>query len=114
MTFESYSDHIFHRYNDLIDNLPNNIHEDPACNYILQKLSIFGIKMLQNMYSITPDAFLGSLKSLRPWELCSPEVSAAIDFIREHIVNMPAAEFDEWRNAKLERKDAPVGVDQKH
>lgn len=36
------------------------------------------------------------LSGLRPWEICSPDVSAAIEFCRERIVEMPVDEYEKW------------------
>ena len=36
------------------------------------------------------------LSSLRVWELCSPDVSAAIEFCRERIIEMPVDEYEAW------------------
>jgi len=36
------------------------------------------------------------LSSLRVWELCSPDVSAAIEFCRERIIEMPVENFEAW------------------
>ena len=36
------------------------------------------------------------LSALRLWELCSPDVSAAIEFCRQRIVEMPVQEYEAW------------------
>ena len=36
------------------------------------------------------------LKGLRDWEVCSPDVSAAIEFCRERIVDMTVEDYEEW------------------
>ena len=40
--------------------------------------------------------FVRVLEGLREWEVCSPDVSAAIEFCREKIIEMPVDEFEEW------------------
>lgn len=40
--------------------------------------------------------FLKVLERLREWEICSPDISAAIEFCREKIVKMPVEQFEEW------------------
>lgn len=36
------------------------------------------------------------LKGLRDWEICSPDICAAIEFCREKIVEMSVEEYEEW------------------
>ena len=36
------------------------------------------------------------LYGLRIWELCSPDVSAAIEFCRQRIIEMPVDEYEAW------------------
>jgi len=36
------------------------------------------------------------LSGLRVWELCSPDVSAAIEFCRQRIIEMPVEEYEAW------------------
>ena len=69
--------------------------------------------MLDDVRRITPEAFLCALRTLRPWELCNPDVSSAIEFVRQTVVRMSADEFDEWRQAKMYPKDVLVGSDSK-
>ena len=45
--------------------------------------------------------FLRVLATLRVWEICSPDVSAAVDFCREKIIEMPIYEFDAWFASKF-------------
>ncbi|CAG2189768.1 unnamed protein product [Mytilus edulis] len=40
--------------------------------------------------------FLKVLERLREWEICSPDISAAIEFCREKIVKMSIEQFEEW------------------
>ena len=40
--------------------------------------------------------FLRVLEGLRDWEVCSPDISAAVEFCREKIVEMPVDEYEEW------------------
>ena len=40
--------------------------------------------------------FLMVLTSLRDWEICAPDVSAAIEFCREKIVEMSVEEYEDW------------------
>ena len=36
------------------------------------------------------------LETLRDWEICSADISAAIEFCREKIVEWSIDEFEEW------------------
>ena len=40
--------------------------------------------------------FLKVLEGLRHWELCNPDVAAAVEFCRARIVDMSIDEFEEW------------------
>ena len=96
-----------------MQNLPEDVHADENCNKILQKLGMMGIEMMADTKRITPEAFLCALRNLRSWELCSPDVSSAIEFVRDNVVRMSPEDFDEWRLAKMSPKEAPVGSDSK-
>ncbi|XP_076818045.1 coiled-coil domain-containing protein 60-like [Clavelina lepadiformis] len=100
-------------YSTLTEHLPYDVHNDENCNVILEKLGMLGIEMAQSMYRVTPDAFLSALRGLRPWELCSPDVSGAVEFIRKHVAKMDEAEFDEWRNSRINQTDPIMGSDSK-
>jgi len=94
-------------------NLPTAIHDDPSCSLIVQKLSLLAMKMTEDMVQVTSSAFLASLRTLRTWELCSPDVAAAIEFVRAQIVHMATDEFDQWREAKTGEKETPMGIESK-
>ena len=36
------------------------------------------------------------LSGLRDWEICAPDVSAAVEFCRQNIVEMSVDEYEEW------------------
>lgn len=40
--------------------------------------------------------FIKILAGLREWEICSPDVSAAVEFCREKIVEMDVDEYEKW------------------
>ena len=40
--------------------------------------------------------FLRVLEGLRDWEVCSPDISAAVEFCRHKIVEMSVDEYEEW------------------
>lgn len=69
--------------------------------------------MMEDVQKITSDSFLRALRTLRRWELCSPDVSSAVEFVRDVVVRMDPAEFDEWRATKLSPQDVIIGSDSK-
>jgi hypothetical protein len=40
--------------------------------------------------------FLQVLEGLREWEICSPDISAAVEFCRERIVDLGVETYEEW------------------
>ncbi|PIK34496.1 putative coiled-coil domain-containing protein [Apostichopus japonicus] len=65
-------------------------------------------KMRANEYGpdrerkITPQKFLNVLTSLKHWELCAPDVRAAVEFVREKVVGMSVEEFEAWYRIEIE------------
>ena len=57
---------------------------------------------------------LNVIKNLRRWEICSPDISAAIEYCRENIVEMTVEEYEDWFKANfidVERpKTAPAAT----
>ena len=51
--------------------------------------------------------FLKVLERLREWEICSPDISAAIEFCREKIVKMSIEQFEEWFQNQFPRVIRP-------
>uniref|UniRef100_H2XRH8 Uncharacterized protein n=2 Tax=Ciona intestinalis TaxID=7719 RepID=H2XRH8_CIOIN len=88
-------------YTMLSENIPDEVHRDQGCEEVLEKLFMLGMQMEEGMRQVTEHSFLSSLRVLRSWELCSPEISSGIEFVREHIVGMKSENFDEWRSSKL-------------
>ncbi|XP_070578878.1 coiled-coil domain-containing protein 60-like isoform X2 [Ptychodera flava] len=80
-------------FQDLKNNLPPGFISDRRIAAIMEKLESIG-----NIESrkITPQKFLNVLSGLRSWELCSPDISAAVEFVRERVVNMAVDDFEEW------------------
>jgi len=50
------------------------------------------------------------LSALRVWELCSPDVSAAIEFCRQRIVEMPVEEYEAWFRRNFPQVTRPAVV----
>lgn len=40
--------------------------------------------------------FIRVLAGLREWEICAPDISAAIEFCREKVVEMTVEEYEKW------------------
>ena len=51
--------------------------------------------------------FLRVLEGLRDWEICSPDISAAIEFCRERIVDLSVEEYEEWFRSMFPRIKRP-------
>ena len=58
--------------------------------------------MSRDEKNITSETFLNTLGKLRKWELCSPEVVGAVDFVLVEILKeeLTQDEFDEWMNIR--------------
>ncbi|KFQ87158.1 Coiled-coil domain-containing protein 60, partial [Phoenicopterus ruber ruber] len=77
----------------LLARLPESVKSDHYVQKILKKLEKYG---KTPDLKIHPDTFLKALADLQVWELCSPEIAAAVEFVRESIVQMPEEDFSEW------------------
>ena len=47
------------------------------------------------------------LEGLREWEICSPDVTAAIEFCRERIVEMTVEEYEWWFKERFPKVTRP-------
>ncbi|NXC45886.1 CCD60 protein, partial [Penelope pileata] len=83
----------------LLARLPESVKSDHYVKKILKKLEKFG---LNPDLQIPPDTFLKVLSDLQVWELCSPEIAAAVEFVRENIVQMPEEDFSEWFQTRVD------------
>ncbi|XP_030903779.2 coiled-coil domain-containing protein 60 [Melopsittacus undulatus] len=82
----------------LLARLPESVKNDLYIQKILKKLE----KYSKNPdLKIDPETFLKVLDDLRVWELCSPEIAAAVEFVRENIVRMPEEDFSKWFQTKV-------------
>lgn len=50
---------------------------------------------------IRPHVLLKVLQDLRIWELCSPDIAVAIEFVREHIIHMPQEDYINWLQSRV-------------
>ncbi|XP_010003176.1 PREDICTED: coiled-coil domain-containing protein 60 [Chaetura pelagica] len=82
----------------LLARLPESVKSDRYVQKILEKLEKFG---MNPDLEIDPDIFLKIVGDLQEWELCSPEIAAAVEFVRESIVKMPEEDFREWFQTQL-------------
>ncbi|KFP31315.1 Coiled-coil domain-containing protein 60, partial [Colius striatus] len=82
----------------LLARLPESVKSDHYVQKILNKLEKYSkIPDLK----IRPDTFLMALGNLQVWELCYPEIAAAVEFVRESIVQMPEEDFSKWLQTKV-------------
>ncbi|KAK3748604.1 hypothetical protein QZH41_016425 [Actinostola sp. cb2023] len=80
-------------YKDLIENLPDEVKDDLCCTLVLNKLASYG--SLEGR-KISSSQFVKVLSVLRVWEVCSPHISAAIEFVRDKVVEMSEDDYEEW------------------
>ncbi|NXC75488.1 CCD60 protein, partial [Anhinga anhinga] len=83
----------------LLARLPESVKSDHYIQKILKKLEKYG---KTPDLKIHPDTFLKALADLQVWELCSPEIAAAVEFVRESIVQMPEEDFSEWFQTRVD------------
>ncbi|KAM6166387.1 coiled-coil domain-containing protein 60 [Erethizon dorsatum] len=87
-----------HWYFDLLSKLPEDLKNYRPAKKILVKLQKFG----ENLdLRVQPHVLLKVLQDLRVWELCSPEVAVAIEFVREHIIHMPREDYITWLQSRI-------------
>ncbi|KAK0681900.1 CCD60 protein, partial [Pygoscelis papua] len=82
----------------LLARLPESVKSDHCVQKILKKLEKYG---KAPDLKIHPDTFLKALADLQVWELCSPEIAAAVEFVHESIVQMPEEDFSEWFQTRV-------------
>ncbi|EPY74959.1 coiled-coil domain-containing protein 60-like protein [Camelus ferus] len=89
---------IFIKYFDLLSKLPEDLKTFRPARKILAKLQKFG----ENLdLRIRPHVLLKVLQDLRIWELCSPDIAVAIEFVREHVVHMPQEDYINWLQNRI-------------
>ncbi|XP_054852679.1 coiled-coil domain-containing protein 60 [Eublepharis macularius] len=82
----------------LLDKIPSDVMGDHRTQKVLKKLE----KFARNPdLRIRPPTFLKVLGELRVWELCSPDISAAIQFLRENIVGMSEEDYKHWLQGRV-------------
>ncbi|XP_054299548.1 coiled-coil domain-containing protein 60 isoform X4 [Pongo pygmaeus] len=94
---------ILMKYFDLLSKLPEDLKNFRPAKKILVKLQKFG----ENLdLRIRPHVLLKVLQDLRIWELCSPDIAVAIEFVREHIIHMPQEDYISWLQSRI---NIPIG-----
>ncbi|XP_060119710.1 coiled-coil domain-containing protein 60-like isoform X1 [Heteronotia binoei] len=82
----------------LLDKIPDDVMADHRTQKVLKKLE----KFARNPdLRIRPPTFLKVLGELRVWEICSPDICAAIQFLRENIVGMPEEDYKQWLQSRV-------------
>uniref|UniRef100_K7GI83 Coiled-coil domain containing 60 n=1 Tax=Pelodiscus sinensis TaxID=13735 RepID=K7GI83_PELSI len=85
-------------FSSLLSRIPNTLKNDNHIQRILKKLEKFG---KNPDVRIRPSTFLKVLNELRVWELCSPDICAAVEFVRENIVQMPEEDYKAWLQTRV-------------
>ncbi|XP_022453557.1 coiled-coil domain-containing protein 60 isoform X3 [Delphinapterus leucas] len=89
---------ILMKYFDLLSKLPEDLKNFRPAKKILAKLQKFG----ENLdLRIRPHALLKVLQDMRVWELCSPDIAVAVEFVREHIIHMPQEDYISWLQDRI-------------
>ncbi|XP_074828886.1 coiled-coil domain-containing protein 60 isoform X3 [Natator depressus] len=85
-------------FSSLLSRIPDTVKNDNHTQRILKKLEKFG---RNPDVRIRPTTFLKVLSELRVWELCSPDICAAVEFVRENIVQMPEEDYKAWLQTRV-------------
>ncbi|KAM9118351.1 coiled-coil domain-containing protein 60 [Pangshura tecta] len=85
-------------FSSLLSRIPDAVKSDNHTQRILKKLEKFG---KNPDVRIRPTTFLKVLSELRAWELCSPDICAAVEFVRENIVQMPEEDYKAWLQTRV-------------
>ncbi|XP_076437921.1 coiled-coil domain-containing protein 60-like isoform X2 [Babylonia areolata] len=99
-------------YTDLVQGIPSEQRELWYYQAILTKLRKYGLQadlddQVESTSKQSVYKFLKVLESLRDWEICSPDISAAIEFCRERIVDLSVEEYEEWFKSVFPRISRP-------
>uniref|UniRef100_A0A8C5RB42 Coiled-coil domain-containing protein 60 n=1 Tax=Laticauda laticaudata TaxID=8630 RepID=A0A8C5RB42_LATLA len=85
-------------FSTLLERIPDEIRRDRRTQKVLKKLERFA---RNPDLRIRPPTFLKVLGELRIWEICSPDICAAVEFLREYIVDMPEDDYKQWLQARV-------------
>ncbi|KAK7489376.1 hypothetical protein BaRGS_00019320 [Batillaria attramentaria] len=92
-------------FTDLLENIPQHLRNVWYYQAILNKLRKYGLVESTSKQSVYK--FLKVLEGLREWEICSPDIAAAIEFCRERIVDLSIEEYEEWFASVFPRVNRP-------
>uniref|UniRef100_H3B1G8 Coiled-coil domain containing 60 n=1 Tax=Latimeria chalumnae TaxID=7897 RepID=H3B1G8_LATCH len=87
-----------HPYIGLLSALPSSVKDNINIQQVLKRLARFGER--PNL-RIRAHHFLKVLGGLRTWELCSPDISVAIEIVREKIVQMSGEDYETWLRSRV-------------
>ncbi|ELT98833.1 hypothetical protein CAPTEDRAFT_210878 [Capitella teleta] len=86
--------HIYQQwYLDIDHAIPDEIKQDWYFTKIMSKLGKYGLVEASKQSAFK---FLKVLTGLRDWEICSPDITAAIEFCRTKIVEMSVDEYEDF------------------
>ncbi|XP_060085387.1 coiled-coil domain-containing protein 60-like [Ylistrum balloti] len=91
-------------YSDLLKNIPMELQAKWEYKNIMYKLARYGLledhkkrrRMEGSGQQHSMLKFIKVLGTLREWEICSPDISAAVEFAREKIIDMSIEDFEAW------------------
>ncbi|XP_069789199.1 coiled-coil domain-containing protein 60-like isoform X2 [Narcine bancroftii] len=86
-------------FSSLLSRVPPTVQGNQKISQVLQRLESF--EKRQN-FRIRPQQFFRVLHGLQNWELCSPDISAAVEFVQVKVIQMPAEDYDSWLWSKLD------------
>ncbi|XP_060590030.1 uncharacterized protein LOC132745206 isoform X3 [Ruditapes philippinarum] len=92
-------------YTDLLEKIPLELKQEWFYSKILQKLGNFGLVEGTGKQSIYK--FIKVLEGLREWEICCPDITAAVEFCRERIVEMTVDEYESWFTQRFPKVTRP-------
>jgi len=84
-------------YSELLSRLPPEVKDHRYCRQQLTTLQ----ELAQYMCHVGPRKMskrklMQVLGSLRPWELRSPDIAAAVEFLRKHVIYIVAEDYEKW------------------
>ncbi|KAH0625451.1 hypothetical protein JD844_014980 [Phrynosoma platyrhinos] len=85
-------------FSTLLAKIPDDVKRKHCTQKVLKKLERFA---RNPDLRIRPPTFLKVLGELRIWEICSPDICAAVEFLREYIVEMPEHDYRQWLHSRV-------------
>ncbi|XP_069106802.1 coiled-coil domain-containing protein 60-like isoform X2 [Argopecten irradians] len=105
-------------YSELLKNIPAELQARWEYKNIMFKLARYGLNTLARRRSTIIQMegsgqqhsmlkFIKVLGTLHEWEICSPDVSAAVEFAREKIIDMSVEDFEAWFQTQFPKVARP-------